>query len=587
MSIMVRRAHHDTATISFRMLQHSSSPEENPPASSFAVFPLSEEGNASQLHSVNEHVAALLVRNDETLMDVVRRLEEPLAFVQNEGGGLILVFPKHWKQQVPVRARQELFALLGPYREHIAIATHDRVLQVAAQEGGVSVLQERDDLRARLGTYPHAATVVRHFSAEQWQQSAYVILQKFKALSMHRISLVFFLGGSILLLGTVLFIALPSATVRIWPAMSMVSHTANIVLVTSGATLDMEPKYTLPLLPIRTTVQKTIQFTEISKKFLGENAETEMTIVNESSEQYSLRAGTRLVNQAGMIFRTLSSVQIPPLQGVEPGIARTLARAVPKDLYGQILGERGNVPAGLKWEIPGLSMEERELVYARNVTDATGGVSRYGRELQEQDLELAQKQMEQELQSAVKMRVEEDVTLLREQDGKEYVVLQYEVLTGMSFSGVVLPLDLLGEEVESIPVSGSLSYEVLAYDKQSLLELLLPGLLLHVEEGRELIETSVVPEGISVHVIEYDDDRAWVKITAELTGKQRSVLAQTSQAGRIFTERVREMVLGKDVQDAARIIQNFPEVERVDISMWPPWRGTLPSLMRNIRIIPE
>lgn len=411
------------------------------------------------------------------------------------------------------------------------------------------------------------------------------IIKSLRPLSVQRIGIILFLVGSVVLFFMVLLVALPSAKIKIWPTVSLVSHTANVVLVSSGAVMEVEPKHKIPLVPIQSTVQKTLNFTEISKKFLGENAEVEMTLVNETDEPYILRSGTRLVNQAGMIFKTLSSTEIPAAQGLTPGTFRVQAQAKAKDLYGQIIGERGNVPSGLKWEIPGLTLDERKLVYARNAEDASGGVTRYGRELHEDDLELAKRQLEQELISLAKEKTEERVKFLREEGGRGYVVLQYDVLTSITMSGFVMPVDLIGEEVESVPVIGALTYSVLAYDKDALLDLLLPGLGQHVEEGRFLISDSVVPEGISVHVIEYDDDLSWVKITAELTGKQRSVLAPTTRSGRAFTERVREMVKGKSVNDAMRILQNFPEVERVDISVWPPWRKKLPSLMSNIVIV--
>ena len=420
---------------------------------------------------------------------------------------------------------------------------------------------------------------------QQLRGKLVTIIKSLSHLSIQRIGIILFLIGSVVLFFTVLLVALPSAKIKIWPTVSLVSHTANVVLVSSGTVLEVEPKHTIPLIQVQSSVNKTLNFKEISKKFLGENAEVEITLVNETDEPYLLRSGTRMVNQAGMIFKTLSSADIPAAKGLTPGTFRVQARAMAKDLYGQIIGERGNVPAGLKWEIPGLSLEERKLVYARNAEDASGGITRYGTELHEDDLELASRQIEQELISLAKERTEERVKFLREEEGRGYVVLQYDVLTSITMSGFTLPVDLIGKEVESVPVAGALTYTVLAYDKDALLDLLMPGLMQHVEEGRFLIDDSVVTEGISVHVIEYDDALAWVKITAELTGKQRSILAPTTRSGRAFTERVREMVKGKSVDDAMRILQNFPEVERVDISVWPPWRKKLPLLMSNIVIV--
>ena len=78
-----------------------------------------------------------------------------------------------------------------------------------------------------------------------------------------------------------------------------------------------------------------------------------------------------------------------------------------------------------------------------------------------------------------------------------------------------------------------------------------------------------------------------MKVTAELTGKQRSVLSPGSATGRIFGEKLREAIRGKTVEEARRIIQNFPEVDHVEVSMWPPWQPSLPSLTSNILLLPQ
>lgn len=408
------------------------------------------------------------------------------------------------------------------------------------------------------------------------------VLKNIKSLSPRRLSVTILLIFSIILFFTILFVALPSARVHVWPRMSSVSHTANIVLIKSGAVLGFMPKHTLELLPIKSNINKLLTFDEISKKFLGEYAETEMTIINESDEDYQFIGGTRLVNQAGMIFKTKESVVVSAATAIEAGTVKVTAVAQTEDLYGEIIGERGNVPAGLKWEIPGLSLEERKIVYARNSESASGGTSKYGTELREEDIKLATKKIEQELTKTAKIRTEEEIKNLEARTESEYTLLQYDVLTSEAFSGITLPMDLIGKSVKSIPIEGTLLYEMLVYNKDELFNLLLPGLRDHIEDGQELIEESTSKEGISVHVIEYDDDLGWVKITAELTGKERHVLSAKTLEGREFGERVREAISGKSVRDAKRIIQNYPEVDRTEVKVWPPWRKAMPSLSSNI-----
>ncbi|MEK7136669.1 MAG: hypothetical protein AAB853_00120 [Patescibacteria group bacterium] len=426
---------------------------------------------------------------------------------------------------------------------------------------------------------PSQAPTIRSWVSLVWS--------RLRSLSAHRLSVWLLLAASAGLFGTVIIVALPSARIRVWPRVTLVSHTANVLLVVSGSTIPVNRQHVLPLLPLTASIQRSLTFDEISKNFLGENAEVTMTIINESKESYDLRGGTRLVNQAGMIFRTLSPITAPPASLTGPGFVSVRARAEPKDLYYEIVGERGNVPPGLKWEFPGLSLEDRKVLYARNLEAATGGATVYGTLLREEDLELAKRQLEQELLRAAKARIEEEVEALQAATGHNTVVLQYDVLTRASFSGVVLPMHLVGTSVTSLPVEGGLRYTVLAYDKDALLGFLLPGLADHVEDGYDLIEGSVQRESISVNVIEYDDNLQWVKITAELTGKQRAALSAASIGGRAFGEKVREAIRGTTVNDAERIIQNFTEVDHVEVSVWPPWRRSLPSLPSNIVILPQ
>src|SRR3989344_568329 len=140
--------------------------------------------------------------------------------------------------------------------------------------------------------------------SERWQAWTKYALSRLKILSSHRLSVWVYLGLSALLFGTIVFIALPSARIRIWPKVTLVNHTANVLLTVSGSTFAQDRQYVLPLLPLHTTTDLTITFDQISKNFLGENARVTMTLINEMEEPYLLRNGTRLVNQAGVLCGT-------------------------------------------------------------------------------------------------------------------------------------------------------------------------------------------------------------------------------------------------------------------------------------------
>ena len=91
--------------------------------------------------------------------------------------------------------------------------------------------------------------------SERWQAWTKYALSRLKILSSHRLSVWVYLGLSALLFSTILFVALPSARIRIWPKVTLVNHTANVLLTVSGAGVSQDRQYVLPLIPIRTETE--------------------------------------------------------------------------------------------------------------------------------------------------------------------------------------------------------------------------------------------------------------------------------------------------------------------------------------------
>ena len=109
---------------------------------------------------------------------------------------------------------------------------------------------------------------------------------------------------------------------------------------------------------------------------------------------------------------------------------------------------------------------------------------------------------------------------------------------------------------------------------------------MHVGEDRRLLEETLTLDRLVAHVIDYEDDLSWIKLTVDLSGTEEYVLDPLSPSGAHFGKDVREAVAGISKKDALRIIRNFPEVEKVEISLWPPWGRTLPHIPSHISITP-
>ena len=444
---------------------------------------------------------------------------------------------------------------------------------------GLRVVDRATDFRAILADHSMLQEALRAFSPHVWQQQIRSRLQSMGLLSVPKIRIWILTIVSAVLLLFVLFWLLPSAQIRVWPREDTVSQTANVWLVLSGSTVAVPQRVrTMELRPIRVEVTRSLTFDQVSKDFVGENARGELTIVNKSGESYSLRINTRVANNAGMIFLLRDPVNVATGEEVT---AR--AEAADLDLYGEIIGERGNLPAGLQWEFLGLTPDERTKITAENRNAFSGGKTSFRTVLHEKDLEIGRKQLEQELLATAKQLVEEEKTLHNSQFSDSFIeILYYDELTRAEFHDFDLPRAFLGEAVTSVPIQGSLTYTAYAYDAQHILNMLRKELEEHVGAGKRLLHDTIGMDRLVAHVIDYADDLSWIKLTVDLSGTEQFILDPLTPAGAKFSKRIRELVTGLTSEEALRILRNLPEVDNADIRLWPPWNRSLPRIPAHI-----
>ncbi len=463
------------------------------------------------------------------------------------------------------------------------VATKHPELVKRARAKGIRVIDRTADLKEMLDGHPQLPEALRLFSPHAWRQQLKSQLQRMGLVTMPSVRVYSLVALSTLLFGFVVFRLLPSGEVIVKPRQETVTQTVNVFLVRSGATLPASRVRMLPLHAIVVTEDRTLTFDQISKQFIGSAAVADLEIANAMGENVSLRKGTRFQNQAGMVFRTLAATVIPA-----GGTATMRVKADDIDAYQQIIGERGNVPAGIAWEIPGLDAAERTLVTAVNPHAASGGTTAYRTVLTAEDLEIAKKRLEQELLATAKKLVEERIDAQNARDpGSERRLLKYGELTKLTYSGFVIPTQFVGQEVASVPIEGKIIYTANAYDAREILEFLLTELQSHVREGKRLLDEALTGEHLIVHVIDYADDLSWIKLTVDLSATEEYVLDPLTPDGALFAKRVRDEVAGMTIDEALRIIRNMPEVETARVSMWPPWNRRLPQIPAHISITPE
>jgi hypothetical protein len=523
------------------------------------------------------HVTVLLPEDSESWSAFADRI------AQSKGETLVVLSGREKDLLDQPEIRAMFLKELKKHSQRLRIATKHPVLCAEARAQGIRVFDRTKFVKQLLKDHPMLTETLRVFSPHLWRQQLTSRLQRMGLLSLPRLRIFSLVGGSILLFSFVFFRLLPSAEVRIVPRQEPVSQTMNVFLALSGAVSGLPQRVRMqPLTEITVNTHKTLTFDHISKEFIGTSAKGEITVINTAAEQYSLRKGTRFSNQAGMVFRTMESLTVP---AGKQKIVKVEADAV--DLYDQIIGERGNIPAGVKWEIPGLSSAERKKVYGENKKPLAGGTTAYRTVLKQADIELAQKKLQEDLLESAKRQSEEQRDAYGEERGVDMQILEFPSLTKVSFSGFILPTQFLGQTVQSVPVEGGIRYVNYAYDRDAILELLVSELQSHVREGKRLLPSSLEKGRLDVRVIDYADDLSWIKLTVELLGTEEYVLDPLSPNGAIFAKRLREKIVNQPYDDALRIVKNMPEVDRVSISVWPPWSRAIPPIPSHISIVPE
>jgi len=460
------------------------------------------------------------------------------------------------------------------------IATKNSTIAKHARAKGIRVIDRTTDLKEMLAKHPQMHEALRVFSPHVWRQQLKSQLQRMGLVSMPRLRIYSLVALSGALFFFVVFRLLPSSDVIVKARQETVTQTVNVFLAESGAQLPATRVRQLPLRTLEVRDTRSLTFDQISKQFVGHSAVVDLKISNASSDQFSLRKGTRFQNQAGMVFRTLGPVIIPAKSS-----AIIRAKADDIDAFGQIVGQRGNVPAGIEWFVPALDEAQRKTISAKNPQAASGGTTAYRTVLSAQDLEIARKRLEQELLAGAKKLVNEQIDEANSQDPSLGVhLLQYAELTKLTYTGFIIPNQFIGQEVTSVPIEGGIEYEAHAYDAKSILEFLRKELESHVREGKRLLDETLSDESLVVHVIDYADDLSWIKLTVDLSATERYVLDPLTPDGALFAKRVRDDIVGLTVDEALRIVRNMPEVETAEISMWPPWSRRLPHIPAHISV---
>lgn len=393
----------------------------------------------------------------------------------------------------------------------------------------------------------------------------------------HLILLLFFL--SFLLFFFITTITLPDATISIKPQEKPIKATVNVTLDSNPQenSTDLYTKKILPTVIIETNIEKVIAFPTITKIFTGESASGTVVLYNELGSDVTLRPNTELHSSTGIIIRTEDWTNVPAGGQIEVPVF-----VEEKDANGLYVGARGNLTKEQRLTIVKLDPELQASIYGRLESPLEGGIDGEKYLITEEDVERAKERVVEQLQWEVQQDAEMFIENKNLLESRDLVLLQGEEFLDIDVLSLDVSEEVIGQDLETFPISVQLQVRMIAYSHKELLSLVRSELEKSVHPQMQL--TSVYDGPLYLHVNDVGPKNEWVRVTVTVQGVQSYIIEASKPEGMLFVNRVKEEVKGMSAEEAEQLLKNFPEIEAVEITLWPPFTKNLPSLEENIVI---
>jgi hypothetical protein len=390
--------------------------------------------------------------------------------------------------------------------------------------------------------------------------------------------------ASLSILFVISYIALPGATVVITPQSDVIEQGINITLANVnryGTAPNLDSEHTVAYYPINITIQKSLDYTATGEIFNGTNATGTVTFVNERSTPWTLVALTRIQTEEGLIFRTQSPINVPGATSAGFGSAQATVIADDVDAYGRVIGEKGNIEASTFF-LPGLREESRELLYARSNAPMSGGSTVVTLKITQEDLDASAELMKNTLKDAVMEELETFVAQQNQLNGTSLQLLGLSDAIEMQDPAINVPLNLVEAIQDKFQVSGTLKVSGVAYDQKEMFALLKEEL--EHRKSPEKLLIKVDEKSISHEIFSFNEIPGQIKMTSKIKGIEAYAIDPTDEHGAQLIKKIKEHIAGKTVKEAEDYVQNLEEVNKVEISSWPVWAPTIPTVFENIEV---
>jgi len=369
--------------------------------------------------------------------------------------------------------------------------------------------------------------------------------------------------GALVVLGVVMGLVIPKATVNLEIQAEQFIHTFKLVL---ADVTDKEAAGQNVFKGIFIEVNKklTQTFPATGIKNNGNKPSGVITVYNytQAPRPLGLRAQTRFLSPDGQVFRSKSELLIASAAvgaggKLMPGRASVAVEA-------ESGGEKGNLSADTKFTIPGLGTTGVNLVYGQNEAPFVGGTDEETKIVTEEDI------------SSAKESISKNVFVDAEAELQNQVTKKEELIPALVKNDVIniTPSVQFGTARDNFDLDIEVRSWTLLPPKNKLSDIMQTTVDTIVPANQSL--TPATLRGLKLTLDNANHDKHIIDFTVTIDG---------AIAPKISDTEIAESLANRSLKSVSLLFNSIPDVISHQVILWPFWVKKMPLLEGNIKII--
>lgn len=505
----------------------------------------------------------LFIAADEEVTSILERIKK------HEEKELLLIVPP----QAKLFQSQIHLKLL--YKEAIAL---EKVLTIASSnEAGLTLAANTGfptEIRKEAATKPttkskhkkHAPAVIN----EKIDSTTFMMPAPGKRV----IGLFFGISAFVFIL--IAYFVLPTVTIRITPETKVEKPLERVTIADSSrnsAEIALSNGEMIASLPVDTEVELTKTYTTTGITSTGTNAKGIMTIHNDGDLVQLLINNTRFRSPDGYIFRIKAAINVPP-----KGTVTAPVEADAVDDKGQVIGSKGNLPAGVRFTLPGLQGTYKNLIYGTNDQPFTGGVTQAIRTVADQDLESANKDIVVEIQKIALTKLRERIGQENASQNKSLVLLENDKVVKNTVLQVQILENVKPKDIrDTFQAYAKVRVSTVAFDQKDIMKVLDRKLSSIINPDMRI--AFVDSSNLEVQYVEQDTRAQKIKVNITMPYRLEYMFKPD------FLTRLKSQISGMSIAESEKYLNSLDSIAEAKISSWPFWVNSIPGLKSNINLV--